>query len=122
MSKQDIRHALRDLLEKGVLLGVAATLTFAVFQAKPFSTAAARYLTFWIVLPAVWLIAMSFTRVVREFILTRYDDLGSTPRRVVAGGAVAAAVIVYVAMITSNIPERQASRDMRPVTSVALIR
>lgn len=121
MSKQGIPHALRNWLENGVLLGAAAALSLAVFQFTPFSGAAARYVAFWIVLPAVWLVALSFTRVVREFILDRYDDLGTFPRRVIAGGAIGAAFILYVGIITSNIPERQATRETEPVTSAALI-
>jgi hypothetical protein len=122
MSKQEIRHALRNWLGNGVLLGAAAIISLAIFQGKPFSSAAARYVAFWIVLPTAWLIAMWFTHAVREFVLARYDDLGSTPRRVVAGGAVAVAFIAYLATITSNIPEgRQHPQDTQPVTSVALI-
>jgi hypothetical protein len=122
VSKQEVRHALRNWLESGVLLAAAATLSFAVFQGKPLSGAAARYVAFWLVLPVAWLIAMWFTRVVREFLLSRYDDLGTTPRRVIAGGAIAAACIVYAAIITSNIPERQRTVDTRPVTNLALVR
>jgi hypothetical protein len=107
-------------LDSGVLLGVAATLSLAVFG-KPFSGAATRYLMFWIVLPAAWLAAMWFTRSIREFVLARYDDLGSTPRRVIAGGAVALAFILYLGIITSNIPERQRTHT-EAVANLALIR
>ena len=121
MSKHVISHALRNWLENGLMLGAAAALSLAIFQLKPFSGASARYVAFWIVLPAVWLVAMSFTRVVREFILARYDDLGTFPRRVVAGGAIGAAFILYVGIITSNIPERQTPRQTQPVTNLALM-
>ena len=122
MRKQVIPHALRNWLENGVLLGAAAILSVVVFQAKPFSSIAGRYVAFWIVLPALWLIAMSFTRVVREFMLACYDDLGTTPRRVVAGGAIGAAFILYAGIITSNIPQRPTTDQTKAVTSLALIR
>lgn len=122
MSTQRISHAFRSWLDNGVLLGVAATLSVAVFQLNSLSSAALRYVAFWMVLPALWLIAISFTRVVREFLLRCYDDLGTTPRRVVAGGAIGAAIILYLGTITSNIPERQTTRETRAVTSLALIR
>lgn len=122
MSKQRIPRALQSGLDNGVLLGVPATLSVAIFQVNPFSSAALRYVAFWVVLPALWLIAISFTRVVREFLLRCYDDLGTTPRRVVAGGAIGAAIILYVGTITSNIPERQTTRETRAVTSLALSR
>jgi hypothetical protein len=120
VSKQGI-HALRNWVDNGVLLGLAATLSVAMFQAKPFGSAA-RYVVFWIVLPAVWVVAVSFTRAVREFLFACYDGLGTTPRRVVAGGAIGAALIVYVAIITSNIPKRETIRQPQAVTSVALMR
>ena len=122
MSNQEIAHALRNRLENGVLLAAAAMLSLTIFRMELFSGAAARYVAFWILLPAVWLLAMSFTRVVREFILARYDDLGTFPRRVVAGGAIGAAFILYVGIITSNIPERGTARRAEPVTNLALIR
>ena len=120
MSQQVIPYALRKWLDNGVLLGAAAILSLAVFQAKPFSSVAGRYVAFWIVLPVVWLIAISFTRVAREFVLACYDNLGTTPRRVVAGGAIGAAFILYVGIITSNIPQRQTTEQT--VTSLALSR
>jgi hypothetical protein len=120
--RQVIPDALRNWLDNGVLLGAAAVLSLAIFQGGLFSNAAGRYVAFWIVLPAVWLTAISFTRVAREFMLAFYDDLGTTPRRVVAGGAIGAAFMLYVGMITSNIPERETTRQMQPVTSVASIR
>ena len=119
MNKQGIA-ALRNWIDNGVLLGLAAALSVAIFQAKPFSSGA-RYVAFWIVLPTVWLVAVSFTRVVREFFFACYDGLGTTPRRVVAGGAIGAAVIVYVAIITSNIPEHEPNRQTRAVTNLALM-
>jgi hypothetical protein len=119
VSKQRI-HELRNWVDNGVLLGLAATLSVAIFQARPFSSAA-RYVAFWIVLPAVWLVAVSFTRVVREFLFACYDGLGTTPRRVFAGGAVGAAFIAYVAIITSNIPARQTNPQTQSVTSLALM-
>ena len=119
MSKQGI-PALRNWIDNGVLLGVAAALSVAIFQAKPFSSGA-RYVAFWIVLPTVWLLAVSFTRIVREFLFACYDGLGTTPRRVVAGGAIGAAFIVYVAIVTSNIPERQAIRQTQAVANLALM-
>jgi hypothetical protein len=122
VSNQEIRHALRNCVESGVLLVAAAMFSLAVFQGNLFSGHAARYVAFWLALPATWLVAMWFTRVVREFLLARYDDLGSTPRRVVAGGAVAVACIAYLTIITSNIPERQRTRDTQPEASLALIR
>ena len=122
MRKQVISHALRKWLDNGVLLGAAAVLSLAVLQAEPFSSVAGRYVAFWIVLPAVWLIAISFTRVVREFMLACYDNLGTTPRRVVAGGAIGAAFILYVGIITSNIPQRQTTEQTQAVTSLALSR
>ena len=122
MSKQVISHALRNWSENGVLLGAAALLSLAVFQSTPFSSVAGRYVAFWIVLPALWLIAMSCTRVVREFMLACYDDLGTTPRRVVAGGAIGAAFILYAGIITNNIPPRQATDQTQTVTSLALSR
>ena len=122
MSKQRIPRAFQSGLDNGVLLGVAATLSVAIFQVNPFSSAASRYMAFWVVLPALWLIAISLTRVVREFLLRCYDDLGTTPRRVVAGGAIGAAIIFYVGTITSNVPERQTTRETRAVTSLALSR
>jgi len=122
VSKQAIPDALRKWLDSGVLLGAAAILSLLVYQSKPFSSHAGRYVAFWIVLPAVWLIAISFTRVAREFVLDCYDALGTTPRRVVAGGAIGAAFILYGAIITSNIPERRAPRDTQAVADLALTR
>jgi hypothetical protein len=122
VSTQRIPRALQSWLDNGVLLGVAAILSVAVFQVNPFSSAAQRYVAFWVVLPALWLIAISFTAFAREFLLRCYDDLGTTPRRVVAGGAIGAAIILYLGTITSNIPERQAARETRAVTSLALVR
>ena len=119
MSKQGI-DTLRNWADNGVLLGLAAALSAAIFLVKPFS-GPARYVAFWIVLPTVWLVAVSFTRVVREFLFDCYDGLGTTPRRVIAGGALGAAFIVYVAMITSNIPDHEMIRQTHAVTSVALM-
>jgi hypothetical protein len=121
VSKQVISNTLRNSLENGVLLAAATILSIAIFQVKPFSSVAGRYVAFWIVLPLVWLTAMSFTRVVREFILACYDDLGTSARRVVAGGAIGAALILYVGIITSNIPGRQTPRQAQAVTSLALL-
>jgi hypothetical protein len=122
VSKQGNADALRNRLENGVLLAAAAILSLAIYQMKPFSTLAGRYVAFWIVLPALWLAAISFTRVAREFMLECYDALGTTPRRVVAGGAIGAAFILYAGIITSNIPDRQTTRETPAVTSLALIR
>jgi hypothetical protein len=119
VSKPEIQRVLRDWLGSGVLLGAAAILSLTIFQAYPFSGAGGRYVAFWIVLPSTWLVAMSLTRTVREFVLARYEDLGSTPRRVVAGGAIAAAAIAYVAIITSNIPETRSARQTHPVANLA---
>jgi hypothetical protein len=119
VSKPEIQRVLRNWVESGVLLGAAAILSLTIFQVYPFSGVGGRYVGFWIVLPSVWLIAISLTRVAREFVLARYEDLGSTPRRVVAGGAIAAALIAYVTIITSNIPETRSARETHPVTNVA---
>jgi hypothetical protein len=120
--KQLIPGALRNWLDNGILLGAAAVLSLAIFQGGFFSNAAGRYVAFWIMLPAVWLTAISFTPAARETMLAFYDDLGTTPRRVVAGGAIGAAFMLYVGMITSNIPQRETTRQMDPVASVASIR
>jgi len=118
------RHpdALRIWVQNGVLLGAAALLSVIVYQMEPFSTLAGRYVAFWMVLPVVWFVAISFTRVAREFLLDCYDALGTTRRRVVAGGAIGAAFILYAGIITSNIPERPTTAAAQAVTSLALSR
>src|SRR5262245_32793672 len=85
------------------VLGVAGTVTLAIFSLYPPQGPVARYVAYAVVLPLTWVIALLLQGWVRRWIAQRYDQMDPS-MRVLSASAVAFVVISYVVAASAFMP------------------